>query len=56
MLTNNSIVKSIMNYYREREKIEEGKEIVFSGGTYEERIKEFSKSIPYIVGSYKRKR
>ena len=56
MLTNNSIVKSIMNYYRERDKIENGQEITFSGGSYEERIKELSKSIPYIVGSYKRKR
>lgn len=56
LMETNSTVKNIMNYYRERKSVEEGKEVKFSGGSLQSNILKLDKQLPEIVKRYKRLR
>lgn len=49
LLQNNNTVKSIMNYYREKEH----DWVEFSGGTLDERLEELDRELPNIIRRYK---
>ena len=52
LMENNSTVKNIMNYYREKK----NKWVEFSGGDMSELLEEFDQELPSIIKHYKRLR
>ena len=52
LMENNSTVKNIMNYYREKNQ----KWVEFSGGSMDELLEEFDQELPSIIRHYKRLR
>lgn len=56
LMESNNTVKTLMNYYRERDKIEKGEPIQFSGGSYDELLEDLDKDMPSIIRHYKRLR
>ena len=56
LLETNKIVKTLMNYYREKDKIENGEEVSFSGGSMDELLEELDNEMPSIIRHYKRLR
>lgn len=56
LMETNQRVKNIMNYYRERKAIEEGRTVKFSGGSVQNNINKLEQELPEIVKRYKRLR
>lgn len=52
LLENDETVRSIMNYYREKDQ----PQVKFSGESYEDLINELDRRLPYIVKKYKQAR
>lgn len=57
LMENNKTVKTLMNYYREKDKLLKDNEAVsFSGGSMDELLEELDNDLPNIIRHYKRLR
>lgn len=57
LMENNRTVKTLMNYYREKDKLIKDKDsIIFSGGSMDELLEELDNDLPNIIRHYKRLR
>lgn len=57
LMETNNTVKTLMNYYREKDKLKEDNETVyFSGGSMDELLEQLDADLPNIIRRYKRLR